>query len=577
MYIIGIADSLHDRSVCLLKDGAVVAGIEEERLTRVKHGLKYDAAHYSIEKDGRHIASLLKSDLSFERRNGNIKRCIDYCLASEDIKLSDVEGFYISSIFQKSAFPEAVSVPHHLAHAASAFFPSPFSEAAILTIDGAGDLDAAGYESTSFGIGRGNRVNVVKTIRGQSELTEEQKERGALPTIITVKNSIGTFYKNVSVTLGMGVFGEGKTMGLAPYGRPNPEVPNFRPYISFGAGDLLCIDNAAIFHLLCDFKKNVLDRMEPKERFQMAADLAYHAQEMTEQMVFALACRLYEEAECENLCLVGGVALNSVANYKIAANSPFRTVYLQPAVGDNGLSLGAAFWGYYQDRNQPRIVGSGPPMSPYLGRAYHESEHERALKKFEDRLAWRRLNEEKLFHEAAETLKNGGIVGWFQGRSEVGPRALGNRSILADPRKAENKDIVNARVKHRESFRPFAPAVLEEHAREYFDFAGSSPYMLFVPQVASDKQSSIPAVTHVDGSARLQTVSKEMNSKFYRLIETFYQLTGVPVVLNTSFNDKGEPIVESPEDALRFFAETDMDRLFMGPYVIEKRGAICGV
>jgi len=187
------------------------------------------------------------------------------------------------------------------------------------------------------------------------------------------------------------------------------------------------------------------------------------------------------------------------------------------------------------------------------------------------------LNEEKLFHEAAETLKNGGIVGWFQGRSEVGPRALGNRSILADPRKAENKDIVNARVKHRESFRPFAPAVLEEHAREYFDFAGSSPYMLFVPQVASDKQSSIPAVTHVDGSARLQTVSKEMNSKFYRLIETFYQLTGVPVVLNTSFNDKGEPIVESPEDALRFFAETDMDRLFMGPYVIEKRGAICGV
>ncbi len=551
MLILGISDSRHDRSVCLLENGKIVSAIEEERLTRSKHALFcYDHA----------------------MRRANIRDCIHYCLESRGINKKEVDAIYISSLYNKPAL-HGKSVSHHLAHAASSFFPSNFDEAALLVVDGAGDnIESQGiFETISYGYGTGNRIEILKQISGDSISRPLNEVKKMVNPILATQNSIGTFYKIISIILGMGAFGAGKTMGLASYGTHCKSLPPIEPYFRYGLDGNVAIDNLEIYRILDQFKAQKLNKIKNAEsRFQLEANLAFKAQEMTEKIMIEISRFVYKLTKSKNLCLSGGVALNSVANYKILENTPFQKLFIQPAAGDNGLSFGAAYWGYYCDKKQKRVKPGY--FNPCLGKVYKEEDIFSSFKHFQNKLTFQRLSETSLYRVAAQYLSEGKIVGWFQGGSEIGPRALGNRSILADPRKAENKDLLNARVKHRESFRPFAPAVLEEYAKDYFAFLDISPYMLLVPPVKQEKRSVIPAVTHVDGSARLQTVSRKQNKKFYQLIHEFHKITGVPLVLNTSFNDRGEPIVETPLEALKFFNSTDMDVLFIHNYLIVKVG-----
>lgn len=387
--------------------------------------------------------------------------------------------------------------------------------------------------------------------------------------IMATQNSLGTFYKIISFILGMGPFGAGKTMGLAPYGNPSKSLPMIEDYIHFSNKGKVEIDNLEIFENLVKFKKDILDKIPNQEdRFQLAADLAYKAQDITERILIEASRFVHRLTQSKKLCLSGGVALNSVANFKILENTPFQELFIQPAAGDNGLSFGSAYWGYYSDKKMQRK--NQGYFNPYLGKIYTDKDILASFKNFQNDLTLQTLDENSLYRVAAKYLNEGKIIGWIQDGSEIGPRALGNRSILADPRKAENKDLLNVRVKHREHFRPFAPVVLEEFASEYFELRQSSPYMLLVTPVKKAKQPLIPAVTHVDGSARLQTITMQQNRKLTLLLKEFKEITGIPILLNTSFNDRGEPIVETPVEALRFFTSTDMDALFIHHYLITK-------
>ncbi len=567
MYILGIADSLHDRSACLLSGSNVISAIEEERLTRVKHGFSYNSQNYTLDRDGKHIAELLSTSLSYEKRSAAMRDCVNYCLEVGGIALKDVSDVYVSSIFEQPVY-HGKKVPHHLAHAASAFYPAPFEEAAILVLDGAGDFCEKGYEIASLYFGNQNSISSLQRIYGSCEI---KHARHALPTIIAVQHSIGSLYKNTSAILEMGVLGEGKTMGLASYGRESSLLSPLDQWVHISSQGELSIDNYEIYHFLLDYKNRWIDRANSsEEKFELAANLARKVQLITETCVVGLARRLYQLTRSKSICLAGGVALNSVANYRILEETPFENIFIQPAAGDNGLSIGAAYWGLYSSKNQMRACNSCL-FNPYLGKTYSEAEILQAYAAFKEELHCKKLDEKTFFSKVALILSNGMIIGWFQDGSEIGPRALGNRSILADPRKGENKDFVNARVKHRESFRPFAPAILEENSNEFFEFEGLSPYMLLVPKVRPEKRALIPAVTHIDGTARLQTVSKFLNPKFHQLICEFHRLTGVPVLLNTSFNGNGQPIVETPLEALRFFASSDMDALLIQNLIVVKR------
>ncbi|MDF1759506.1 MAG: carbamoyltransferase C-terminal domain-containing protein [Coxiellaceae bacterium] len=565
MYILGIGDVTHDASVCLTKDGEVIAAIEGERLTRQKHGMCPDPKLYSIKQQGAHIQSILHSHHLGARQSAQ-QQLINYCLEKAGITQDEINYTVSSSLHEDPTFQHhSTFIHHHVAHAASAFFPSPFENAAVLVIDGYGSLSEGESECIVYGAGAGKSLKILGAVKGQHKLTKDEVQQGIQPPHMVFSNSIGVFYQNISLLIGMGYYCEGKTMGLSAYGKPHPALDEIRGYIQLLSEGQIRINNRAIFEYL----KNLLEEnkhLNQQQLFQLRADLAYCCQQLTEAMILHACNYLYAITQCESLCLAGGVALNSVANGKILQHTSFEKIFVQPAAGDNGIAIGCALYGAHVLSNKPRVYSAKKPFSPYLGKTYKAENFD----KYKAQLNIMKNVAEP--HElAAKYISEGKIVAWFNHGSEIGPRALGNRSILADPRNAQMKDILNRRVKHREPYRPFAPAVLEEKADEYFNVCSATYYMLLVASVKGSAKALIPAVTHVDGTARVQMVSKILNPDFYSIIQSFEKITGVAVVLNTSFNDANEPIVETPDDAVRCFLNTEIDVLFINKNLLTKK------
>ncbi|MDM5335823.1 carbamoyltransferase C-terminal domain-containing protein [Fictibacillus enclensis] len=536
MYILGLGGSIHDFSACLIKDGEIKCAIEEERITRKKHAFLNPQTFRS--------------------------HAIDYCLRHEGISINEVDVLIGNDIIDPHYYlkyqDRMTFMNHHMAHAASAYYPSEFDEAAVLVVDGRGSFIDAGRETTSLYHAKGTDIKLVKNIIGK-----ENKE-------LDISNSIGCFYENVTKAIGFEFMQDGKTMGLAPYGTAQ-YVPLFKEFYS--------INNEGLFEqsfeqllLMRETIHNLLDQTKynPNHQFQEKADLAFAAQYHTEKVLLYYCNELYRLTNCKNLCIAGGVGLNSVANYKLLEKTPFEKVFIQPASGDAGTAIGSALWSHYQ--NHPQSKKSKEIFSPYLGKDYSSEELESATSPFKEELLKVSKDNEDITTRVATLLSEGAIIGWFQGRSEIGPRSLGNRSILADARNPKMKNIINKRIKHREHFRPFAPIVKEDKQGLYFSTNHPSYYMLLVPPIWPHKRATIPSVTHVDGTGRVQTVSSVLNKKLYTLLDKFECLTGVPVLLNTSFNDNGEPIIESPNDAVECFLNIDLDYLVLGDNLYKKRG-----
>ncbi|WP_304450682.1 carbamoyltransferase C-terminal domain-containing protein [Nocardiopsis sp. YSL2] len=547
MRVLGLGGSHHDFSACLVEDGNVVSAVEEERLSRVK------------------IAFGL---------GPRLQRCAaaDYVLSEAGITVDDVDAVvandFINPVYTLRYRDRIEWIGHHLAHAASTFYTSQFERAAVMVVDGVGSaVDKGGLlygETVSHYTGGPDGLDYIGGRHGRITRRENRSDD-------PYEDSVGWMYETVSKLIGFigpGGTGEpGKTMGLAPYGNPR-YVTAFEGLYRIAEGGFQQSTEQQI-----NLRELVTKEMDhaagSSERDRVRADFAYAVQHHTEHILIELARWLHDRAGSDDLCLAGGVALNSVANFKILQQTPFKRIHIVPAAGDAGTGVGAALHGYYVlgDRTWKP---ADQVFSPYLGREYSQEEIDGAVREASTPLKITRPD--NLYREIAGKIADGAVVGWFQGRSESGPRALGNRSILADPRHSGMKDLINAKVKHREAFRPFAPVVLEEHQTEYFDSDVSAYYMLMVPQVRAEKRSVIPAVTHVDGSARLQTASWSLNPRLCELLTAFRELTGVPVLLNTSFNDRDEPIVETPADAVRCFLNTRMDLLVLGDVVVSKEG-----
>jgi carbamoyltransferase len=578
MHILGINAYHGDVSAVLLRDGHVVAALEEERFRRVKHwaGFPTLAIQRCLEiggitgRDVQHVA------ISRDTR-ANLGRKIRYALGTRPGRALVVDRLRNARRIRGVAEPlaDALGVPvrdlprfhnveHHPSHLASAFFVSPFEDAAVAAVDGFGD-----FVSTSLAEGHGSELRVL--------------DRVYFP------HSLGILYTAITQHLGfLGYGDEFKVMGLAPYGRPALVEP-VRQLVRLKDDGLFELDLRFFRHwnegveMEWDEGSPTLGRVyaAPLEELLGPArlptepvtgrheDLAASVQAVFEEAYLHVLRGLFERTRNPRLCLAGGCAMNSVANGKIRANTPFQEVYIQPASADNGTALGAAYFVWNQVLGQPR----GPVMEhASLGTEYGDTPDEAIFPAFDE--LWRYTKrsfgtEAELCRATAQLLSEGNVVGWFQGRMEWGARALGNRSILADPRRADMRDLINTKIKFREKFRPFAPSILEEALDEYFVEAAPDPFMQQVYQIRPDKRSVIPAVTHVDGSGRLQTVSERTNPRYYRLIRAFQDLTGVPVVLNTSFNEN-EPIVDTPEQALACFLRTRMDALVVGRTIVTR-------
>ncbi len=591
MHILGISCYFHDAAAALLRDGQLLAAAEEERFTRKKHDYEFPqhAIDFCLRTAGIRAADLdyavffEKPFLKFERlilsgmqtfpRSHNVFRQAMVTWLADKLWIKDLIQKQLGLPPSRIFFSE-----HHLSHAASSFFCSPFEEAAILTVDGVGE-----WTTASIGIGRNSDIKLLKEIR--------------------FPHSLGLLYSAFTAFLGFEVNeGEYKVMGMAPFGKPKYTDEVYK---------LIRIENDGSFELNMDYfsfhyspEKTFNGKFvelfgpprDPNAHFftptssypsyfgekpsnynelgrqnQHYADVAASIQVVTEEVLLKMAQSSFKETGLRNLCMAGGVALNSVANGRLLRGTPFEEIYIQPSAGDGGGAIGAALYAYHMVLGKPRQL--------IMEHAYWGEEHSPdAIEEFltHNGIRYERIEkEEKLNERVVDYLQNGKVVGWFQGRFEWGPRALGNRSILADPRRADMKDIVNVKIKFREPFRPFAPSILAENAEEYFALPEASRhyparFMLYVVNVLEEKRDIIPATTHVDGTGRLQTVRKETNPGYYGLIETFRQATGVPLVLNTSFNLKGEPIVNTPQEAFATFSRSEMDILALGNCVIAK-------
>jgi carbamoyltransferase len=589
--ILGVSSFFHDAAAALLVDGELVAAGEEERFTRIKHDYSFpvNAINYCLE-----VGEVTGADLDyvvfFEKPFVKFDRIIRTVLQSAPLSyklwVQSMRTWLIDKLWVKSRIAKELGIDtkkilfseHHLSHAASSYFTSPFDDAAILTIDGVGE-----WATTSIGIGKGNHIELIEQLH--------------------FPHSIGLLYSAFTAWLGFEINeGEYKVMGMAPYGQPKyvDEVrqvvlqnddgsfwmdPSFFSY-HFSTTRSYTAKFVKLFGEPRDpdrpfvtetsgyasyYEPAPADMSELYEYNQHYADVAASIQLVTEQLVLGLANRAYELAKVPNLCMAGGVALNSVANGRILRETPFENLHIQPAAGDAGGALGAALYAWHasDDTAKPRWV----MKHAYWGSSYTPEEIASAIQDAGLEPVYVE-DDDALIARTADLLIDGRVVGWFQGAAEFGPRALGNRSILADPRKAETKDLVNTKIKFREPFRPFAPSVLAERASEYFEIDDAEEvlparFMLLVTKVKEDKQDLIPAVSHL-GTARLQTVHREVNPRYYDLIARFAEKTGVPMVLNTSFNVRGEPIVNSPQDALNTFAKSGIDVLVMGNYIIDK-------
>lgn len=591
MNILGISCYFHDAAAALLRDGRLIAAAEEERFTRKKHDYSWpqQAIEFCLRTGGLQAADLdyvvffEKPFLKFERL---LLTSLQTFPRSHRVFREAMVSWLGDKLWIKHLIQRRLGVPsskilfseHHLSHAASAFFCSPFEEAAILTVDGVGE-----WTTASLGVGRGTEIKLFKEIR--------------------FPHSLGLLYSAFTAFLGFEVNeGEYKVMGMAPFGAPRyvDKVARLIRVSSDGSFEL-DMDYFS-FHYSTDrtFNSKFEDLFgpprDPQAHFftpasgypsyfgpkpanyeelgrqnQYYADVAASIQAVIEDVLLKMAHHAYRETGLKRLCLAGGVALNSVANGRILRETPFEELYVQPSAGDGGGAVGAALYAYHQLLGRPRTFVM---EHAYWGQEYCPGQIEAFLN--EQGLRYERLdNEDQLIERVVDGLQAGKVIGWFQGRFEWGPRALGHRSILADPRRADMKDVVNVKIKFREPFRPFAPSVLVERTEDYFvlpEAAKHFParFMLYVVSVREDKREQIPAVTHVDGTGRLQTVHPEQSPRYYRLIEAFGQATGVPVVLNTSFNLKGEPIVNTPQEAFRTFIRSGMDILVLGQYLVHK-------
>lgn len=547
MRVLGLGGSHHDFGACVVENGRIASAVEEERLTRKKVGFGLGP---------------------------RLQRCLaaEYVLAEVGLTAADVDlivaNDFLNPVYSLRFSDRVEWIGHHLSHAASTFYTSPFERAAVLVMDGRGSGHVEGgqpyAETITWYAGDPTGLRPLRAVHGQV------RARGRVFDQVC-ENSVGFMYETVAKSIGLrtvgGVGAPGKAMGLAPYGTPRYVQDLARLY---GLHDGEFRQSLVQLQELEDLIARELARAGDSHALdEVRADFAFAVQTHTERIVVEIARRLHEATGARRLCLAGGVALNSVANFKILEETPFEEIHIVPAAGDSGTSLGAALHGHY-GRGHHAWEPTPEPFSPYLGREYGQQEYRAAIAAYADQV--RAECPPDLLVQVAGELASGAIVGWFQGRSEVGPRALGNRSILADPRAADMKDRINAKVKHREWFRPFAPVVLQDRQEEYFTSGTPAPYMLLVPHVRAEKRSAIPAVTHVDGSARLQTAAPWLNPRLCDLIMAFDQITGVPVLLNTSFNDNEEPIVETPQDAVRCFLATDMDLLVLGDAIVRKAG-----
>ena len=594
MYILGISAFYHDSAACLLKNGEIIAAAQEERFTRKKHdaGFPHHAILYCLKEAGI-AAKDIDNVVFYEKPFVKFERLLETYLAFAPkgyTSFAKAMPVWIKDkLFQKSVLIKELKSTldesvdwrerllfseHHLSHAASAFYPSPFDSAAVLTLDGVGE-----WTTTSLAIGKGSDLQVVKEIH--------------FPHSIGLLYSAFTYYTGFKVNSG-----EYKVMGLAPYGEPR--------YADLIREKLITVADDGSFQLdmsyfdyatgltMTNKKFDALfggpPRTSETELTQREMDLAASVQKVTEDIVLELARGIAKETGESNLCLAGGVALNCVANGILLREKIFDNIWIQPAAGDAGGALGAALSTWYLHHNKKRgnVIERDAMKGAYLGPEFTDTEIDAELTACGAR--FKRLSEADMIEEVASALVNEKAVGWMQGRMEFGPRALGGRSIIADPRSPFMQKQLNIKVKYRESFRPFAPSVLREDVSEWFEHETDSPYMLLVADVRNDKRramteeekalfgidklnvprSSVPAITHVDYSARLQTVHADTNSKYHAVISKFKEKTGCPLVVNTSFNVRGEPIICTPTDAFKCFMGTELDVLAIGNYVLYK-------
>jgi len=569
MYILGISCFYHDSAAAILKDGKLMAAIEEEKLSRKKHdfGFPAKAVDYCLKQAGVSINDIdyvifyEKPFLKFERILKTVLSSFPYSLKmfQDSSMLWLKERLWIKALIKESLNykGEILFSTHHMSHAASCFLASPFEESAIVTLDGVGE-----WATLSVGIGRGKDIEIKKQIN--------------------FPHSLGLLYSVFTAFLGFKVNnGEYKVMGMAPYGEPIYTDKIYK---------MIKVEEDGSFKLNMDyfsyhknpsqiFSRKFLDEFgrpqDPKETENLNkyyCDIAASVQKVLEDVLLKIISSVYKEYGIENLCMAGGVALNSVANAKILKNTGFKQIFIQPQAGDGGGALGAALYLCNTVLGKERVFVQD---HAYYGPEYSNEEIRKFLE--EQQINYEELEMEAVFKRAADYLAQGKVLGWFQGKMEWGPRALGNRSILADPRRKDMKDIVNRKIKFREPFRPFAPSVLSDKAFEWFDLGkaeNSWPlrFMLYVIDVKRDKKELIPAITHVDGTARPQLVFQKDNPCYYSLIEEFYKRTGVPLVLNTSFNLRGEPIVCSPADAFNTFSKSGIDILILNNFLIKKNG-----
>jgi carbamoyltransferase len=574
LYILGINAYHAGSSACLINDGQLVAAAEEERFIRRKYwaGFPARAIQYVLGEAGITAQDLNHVGIS-RNPSSNLLKKVVFALSkrpslemirsrlSNACEVRDLKAQLARSLgIDASAIrAEVHNVEHHRAHMASAFFVSPFEEAAILSVDGMGD-----FVSTMWGVGRGCHIEAIDTI--------------------DFPHSLGFFYTALSQWLGFKKYGdEGKVMGLAPYGEP-VYMDKMR--------DIVRIQRDGAFELNLDYFRihtegvtmswedgdPVLGNLfstrmsqvfgQPREpRTQITKhhqDVAASLQATLEEAEFALVRRLHREADAQAICMAGGVALNSAFNGKVLPETDFEDIFIHPAAGDAGTALGVCYYIWHQILGQPRCFVM---KDAYTGPQFTDDKIQALLDR--SGVTFCRIDQDELVHRAADIVAEGKVLGWFQGRMEWGPRALGNRSIIADPRRDDMKDILNDRIKHREKFRPFAPSILIEHVDEYFNQSYPDPFMIKVYDVLPEMRTRIPAVTHVDGTGRLQTVDQQHSALYWSLINAFTERTGVPVVLNTSFNEN-EPIVCTPQEALDCFGRTNMDALVMGSFLVQK-------
>lgn len=571
MYTLGISCYYHDSAAALLKDGKVIAAVEEERFSRKKFddGFPKLAIDWCLNEAGitpeqiHSIAFYDKPILKFERLLDNYLGVAPKGLHSflDVIPKWLHKRLWIKSDIKKhlKGFRGEIIFPeHHISHAAYSFFTSPFEESALLMVDGVGE-----WTTTSYGIASNESIQLTNDIRWP--------------------HSLGLFYSAFTYFLGFQVNeGEYKLMGLSSYGTPK--------YYDLILKELIDVKNDGSIHLNMKYFSFTYDKVMTNKKFarlfgitrrnkdektlQVHFDIGASAQKVLEDVILKMAAHIYRKTKMKNLCLGGGVALNGVANYRLLKESPFKNIHIPPSPGDAGSAVGCAQYLYFIHQKNKKAIEMNEAKrireNVYVGPSFSNDDIVKFL--IDKKIKFEKFEKDQLLEKTAEMIAAGNIVGWYQGKMEWGPRALGSRSILADPRDSKMKDILNEKIKHRESFRPFAPSILVEFASEFFDIDTPSPYMLMVAKVK--KPEKIPAVTHVDGTGRLQTVSKESNPLYYELINKFYKLTGVPVIINTSMNVMGEPIVNTPQQALHMLEKTDMDFLVMGNQIISRNDLI---